>query len=158
MASELLLGVRLTPVEKMTVIKLNDINLKEKVEKLRIETSEKTNLANDSFGEYRKFINICIINYNYVIKTNSIVSDLIYCGCLLENNSVLESYGLKNGSMVHVLKKKEDKETANSGFTAADSEPNLDMLTSVFKSFIGNPLLELAMRVSIYENYKMMHK
>lgn len=67
---------------------------------------------------------------------------------------MLESYGLKNGSMVHVLKKRENKETADANMTTSDSEPNVDMLTSVFKSFIGNPLLELAMRVSIRTNHE----
>jgi hypothetical protein len=52
MASELLLGVRLSPVEKMSVIKLSDINLKEKVEKLRNEAAGQTNLSNDSFGKF----------------------------------------------------------------------------------------------------------
>lgn len=78
-----------------------------------------------------------------------IFSDLIYCGCFLENNSTLESCGLKNGSMIHVLKKKisEEKDSSNSTNTT-NQEPNLGMLTSVFKSFLGDPLLELAMRVS----------
>ena len=52
MNSKLLLGIRSTPLEKMTVIKLNDINLQEKVKKLRTDTAVQTNLSNDSFGKY----------------------------------------------------------------------------------------------------------
>lgn len=51
MTSKLYLGVRLDPVEKMTVIKINEIDLKEKVEKLRTETAQQINLSNDAFGE-----------------------------------------------------------------------------------------------------------
>ncbi|XP_011499065.1 PREDICTED: ubiquitin-like protein 7 [Ceratosolen solmsi marchali] len=122
MGSELLLGVRLAPVEKMSVIKVSDVNLTEKVEKLRITAAEQTNLSNDSF-------------------------DLIYCGCLLENDCTLKSYGLKDGSMVHVLKRRENKEVAKNNSTSMNNfEKNMKTLISVFQSCIGNPLLELAMR------------
>lgn len=85
--------------------------------------------------------------------------DIIYCGCFLENDSTLESCGLKNGAMVHILKKKENEEknTSNSR-NASDQEANLAMLTSMFKSFLGDPLLELAMRVSPSERDKIKLK
>ena len=74
----------------------------------------------------------------------------------MENESTLESYGLKSGSMVHVLKKKESKDTATPSATASGSETNINKLTSVFKSFIGNPLRELALRVSISKEHQMI--
>ena len=54
----------------------------------------------------------------------------------------MESCGLKNGSLIHVLKKKDLKVNAT-----VKPEHNIETLTSVFKSFIGNSLLELALRV-----------
>lgn len=51
MATELLLGVRLMPGPSK-VIKLNDVNLKAKVENLRMETATKIELPKDSFGNF----------------------------------------------------------------------------------------------------------
>ena len=64
----------------------------------------------------------------------------------MEDHLTLESCGLKNGSMVHVIQKKES--TENTLSTNTSSIPSEEMLISIFKSFVGNPLLELAMRVN----------
>lgn len=52
MGSELLLGVRLNP-ESFKTIKLSDINLKTRVEDLRLETAERIELSKDSFGKLK---------------------------------------------------------------------------------------------------------
>ncbi|XP_014207350.1 ubiquitin-like protein 7 [Copidosoma floridanum] len=114
---ELLLGVRLNPVDKMSIVKMNDIDVKNNVAQLRTKTSEQINSASDTF-------------------------DFIYCGCLLEDEAILESYGLKNGSMIHVLKRKE-KRHATSTF---EFEINVEMLASMYKSVMSNPILEIVMR------------
>lgn len=53
--------------------------------------------------------------------------------------------------MVHVLKKDGLKDPNSSmSATSLNSESNVDMLINIFKSFAVNPLLELAMRASIF--------
>lgn len=49
MRMELLLGVRLTS-ESLTTIKLNDVNVKSKVEDLKIETAARVELSKDLLG------------------------------------------------------------------------------------------------------------
>ncbi|CAK9831593.1 Ubiquitin-like protein 7 [Anthophora retusa] len=110
MTSELILGVRLDP-QTLTTIKLNDVNFKMKVEELKYETAGRVNLSKESF-------------------------ELIYCGCILEDDMTLESYGLKNGSMVHVLRKKEPELPS---IPKDISEDSVLQLASAFKSFKENP-------------------
>ncbi|XP_033194791.1 ubiquitin-like protein 7 [Bombus vancouverensis nearcticus] len=116
MSSELILGVRLDP-QTLTTIKLNDINFKTKVEKLKYETAGRVNLSKDLF-------------------------ELIYCGCVLEDDMTLESYGLKNGSMVHVLRRREPELPS---FPKCISEDGILQLVSAFKSFKENPGLRSAL-------------
>ncbi|KAG7208570.1 hypothetical protein KM043_014783 [Ampulex compressa] len=116
MGSELVLGIRLNP-QTLTTIKLNDVNFKTKVEKLRCETAERANLSKDSF-------------------------ELVYCGCILEDDSSLESYGLKNGAMVHVLKKKIPEIPVPFKHISEDS---ILQLASAFKSFNENPAFRSAL-------------
>ncbi|XP_068979427.1 ubiquitin-like protein 7 [Bombus flavifrons] len=116
MSSELILGVRLDP-QTITIIKLNDINFKTKVEKLKYETAGRVNLSKDLF-------------------------ELIYCGCVLEDDMTLESYGLKNGSMVHVLRRREPELPS---FPKCISEDGILQLVSAFKSFKENPGLRSAL-------------
>ncbi|XP_060811406.1 ubiquitin-like protein 7 [Bombus pascuorum] len=116
MSSELILGVRLDP-QTLTTIKLNDINFKTKVEKLKYETAVRVNLSKDLF-------------------------ELIYCGCVLEDDMTLESYGLKNGSMVHVLRRREPELPS---FPKCISEDGILQLVSAFKSFKENPGLRSAL-------------
>lgn len=152
--TDLILGVRLTPFNKMNIIKLNNVDLKETVTKLRNEVAEQINLPKNSFGWYIEKLDL-ILRKNLVSVNHYLISslfiDLIYCGCFLENDSTLESCGLKNGSMIHVLKKKEheEKDTPSSENTS-NHEINLAVQTSLLKSFIGDQLLELVMRVRLF--------
>ncbi|XP_008544306.1 ubiquitin-like protein 7 [Microplitis demolitor] len=116
MATELLLGVRLMPGPSK-VIKLNDVNLKAKVENLRMETATKIELPKDSF-------------------------ELIYCGCILEDDVTLESCGLKSGAMIHVLKKKDPEIPVPA---KSISEESILQLASAFRSFNENPALRSAL-------------
>ncbi|KAK9298692.1 hypothetical protein QLX08_008059 [Tetragonisca angustula] len=116
MSSELILGVRLDP-QTFSTIKLNDINFKTKVEELKYETAGRVNLSKDLF-------------------------ELIYCGCVLEDDMTLESYGLKNGSMIHVLRKREPELPS---FPKYISEDAILQLVSAFKSFKENPGLRSAL-------------
>ena len=65
MSSELILGVRLDP-QTLTTIKLNDINFKTKVEKLKYETAGRVNLSKDLFGEMFSLflVSISLVNHN----------------------------------------------------------------------------------------------
>ncbi|XP_014229497.1 ubiquitin-like protein 7 [Trichogramma pretiosum] len=114
MTANLLLGVRLDLSDKLTLLTLSDVDLGAKVEKLREATATRAAVAKDSF-------------------------DLIYCGSLLKNDSTLQSYGLKHGSMIHVMAKRplspEKKE-----------EKPLRNAQNAFSSFVNNPLLEIAVR------------
>ncbi|XP_074110336.1 ubiquitin-like protein 7 [Cotesia typhae] len=116
MATELLLGVRLIP-GLSKVLKINDINLQAKVENLRMETASKIELPKDSF-------------------------ELIYCGCILEDDVTLESCGLKSGSMVHVLKKKAPELPVPA---KSIPEESILQLASAFRSFNENPALKSAL-------------
>lgn len=116
MASELILGIRIDP-QTLTTIKLNDVNFKTKVEDLKCETAGKVNLSKESF-------------------------ELVYCGCILEDELTLESCGLKSGAMVHVLKKRESDASSLPKYI---SEDNILQLASAFKSFKENPALRSAL-------------
>ncbi|XP_076278542.1 ubiquitin-like protein 7 isoform X1 [Lasioglossum baleicum] len=116
MSSEIILGLRLDP-HALTTIKLNNINFKSKVKFLKSETARRVNLTKDLF-------------------------ELTYCGSILEDEVTLESYGLKNGSMVHVLKKEEPETPAVPRYISEDSI--LD-LASAFKSFREDPALRSAL-------------
>ncbi|XP_076754551.1 ubiquitin-like protein 7 [Xylocopa sonorina] len=116
MSSELILGVRLNP-ETLTTIKLNDVNFKTKVEELKYETAGRVNLSKELF-------------------------ELIYCGCILEDDMTLEFYGLKSGAMVHVLRKREPELPSLPRYI---SEANILQLASAFKSFKENPELRSAL-------------
>lgn len=65
MSSELILGVRLDP-QTLTTIKLNDINFKTKVEKLKYETAGRVNLSKDLFGEMFSLflVSISLVNHS----------------------------------------------------------------------------------------------
>ncbi|XP_078050555.1 ubiquitin-like protein 7 [Augochlora pura] len=116
MSSEIILGLRLDP-QTLTTIKLNNINFKSKVKYLKSETARRVNLTKDLF-------------------------ELIYCGCILEDEAILETYGLKNGSMIHVLKKEEPEAPTVPKYI---SEENILQLASAFKSFKENPALRSAL-------------
>ncbi|XP_066585058.1 ubiquitin-like protein 7 [Prorops nasuta] len=120
MGVDILLGVRSNSAS-LTTIKINDFNIKLKVEDLRKETATRTNLKQDAF-------------------------DLIYCGCILENDVTLESYGLKNGAMVHILQKEEVEHTKP---TLNISEEHITKLAELFKAYNENPVHRSALhRVS----------
>ncbi|XP_012274505.1 ubiquitin-like protein 7 [Orussus abietinus] len=116
MGTELFLGLRLT-LQNFTTIKLKDVSLKSKVEQLRVQTAEKIKLQKDTF-------------------------ELIYCGCILEDDVTLEACGLKNGSMVHVLKKKVPEVPVPAKTASLRS---ILQLSSVFRSFNENPELRSAL-------------
>ncbi|XP_014615555.1 PREDICTED: ubiquitin-like protein 7 [Polistes canadensis] len=128
MSSELVLGIR-SNSQILTTIKLRDINLNNKVEYLRYKTAAKANLAKESF-------------------------ELIYCGCILEDDMYLETCGLKSGAMVHVLMKKEEEPPVPMKYI---SEESILQLASTFKSFNENPafrsaLHRLSKRPEVIEN------
>lgn len=116
MSSELVLGIR-SNSQNLTTIKLRDINLKNRVEDLRYKTAAKVNLSKESF-------------------------ELIYCGCILEDDITLEASGLKSGAMVHVLMKKEVEPPVPVKYI---SEESILQLASTFKSFIENPAFRSAL-------------
>nr|XP_033325142.1 ubiquitin-like protein 7 [Megalopta genalis] len=116
MSSEIILGLRLDP-QTLTTIKLNNINFKSKVKYLKSEIARRVNLTKDLF-------------------------ELIYCGSILEDEVTLETYGLKNGSMIHVLKKEEPETPTIPKYI---SEDNILQLASAFKSFKENPALRSAL-------------
>ena len=62
MASELVLSLRL-PSQTPLTIKLSDVNLKTKVEELRIKAAGRTNLPKDSFGK-RSYILLFFIFFS----------------------------------------------------------------------------------------------
>lgn len=128
MSSELILGIRFN-LQSLTTVKLRDINFKNRVEDLRHKTAAVTNLAKESF-------------------------ELIYCGCILEDDTTLEACGLKNGAMVHVLMKKETEPPVPLKYI---SEESISQLASTFKSFIENPgyrsaLHRLSKRPEVIDN------
>lgn len=113
---EIVLNYRLL-IQASTPIKISDVNLKNKVEELRNEAAGKTNLKKDTF-------------------------ELIYCGCILEDDTTLESCGLKNGAMIHVLRKKTPEEPV---LVKPFSDNNISQLSSAFRSFNENPALRSAL-------------
>lgn len=74
------------------------------------------------------------------------MTELIYCGLILEDDATVESTGLKNGSMVHVLKKKRSETPAP---TKHVSEESILQLTTAFKSFNDTPAYRSALHVII---------
>lgn len=116
MGTDLFLGIRLNS-QSLTTIKLEDVNLKSKVEDLKSETAGRVNLSKESI-------------------------ELIYCGCVLEDDLTLENCGLKNGSMVHVLRRKEPDTRTQIKYISDDS---ILQLAAAFKSFKENHALQSAL-------------
>ena len=54
--TELLLGIRSNLADKMKVVKMSDIDLKNKVEQLRISTAKQIDLDIESFGKFLIFV------------------------------------------------------------------------------------------------------
>lgn len=71
-------------------------------------------------------------------------SEFIYCGLILEDDATVESIGLKNGSMVHALQKKEPE---SSMLNKHISEDCILQLASAFKSFNETPAFRSALHV-----------
>ncbi|XP_011171415.2 ubiquitin-like protein 7 [Solenopsis invicta] len=115
-AMELLFGMQVNS-EMVMPITLSGVNLKTKVETLKQEAAERWNLPKDSF-------------------------DFIYCGLILEDDATVESIGLKNGSMVHALQKKEPE---SSIINKHISEDCILQLASAFKSFNETPAFRSAL-------------
>ncbi|XP_011696390.1 PREDICTED: ubiquitin-like protein 7 [Wasmannia auropunctata] len=113
---ELLFGVQIDS-EMVMPITLSGVNLKTKVQALKQEAAERWNLPKDSF-------------------------EFIYCGLILEDDATVESVGLKNGSMVHALKKKEPE---SSMMNKDISEDCILQLASAFKSFNETPAFRSAL-------------
>ncbi|KYM96975.1 Ubiquitin-like protein 7, partial [Cyphomyrmex costatus] len=127
-AMELLFGVQINS-EMIMPITLSGVNLKTKVEVLKQEAAERWNLPKNSF-------------------------EFIYCGLILEDDATVESVGLKNGSMVHALKKKEPE---SSMLNKHISEDCILQLASAFKSFnetpaFRNALHRLSKRPEVIDN------
>jgi len=76
----------------------------------------------------------------------SFSSELIYCGLILEDDATVESIGLKNGSIVHALKKKKPKSLIMNKHISEDC---ILQLASAFKSFRETPAFRSALHVII---------
>lgn len=92
-----------------------------------------------------------MINVNLILNNSNIYFspfslEFIYCGLILEDDATVESIGLKNGSMVHALKKKEPESPAPNRYISEDS---ILQLASAFKSFNEMPTFRSALHVSI---------
>ncbi|XP_011137433.1 ubiquitin-like protein 7 isoform X1 [Harpegnathos saltator] len=115
-AMELLFGIQIDP-ETVTTITLNDVNLKTKVKELKRKAAKRCNLSNDTL-------------------------ELIYCGLILEDDATIESSGLRNGSLVYALPKKESESPVPFKYIPEDS---ILQLTSAFKSFNETPAFRSAL-------------
>ncbi|KAF5279519.1 hypothetical protein FQR65_LT03341 [Abscondita terminalis] len=78
--SDIILGVRVVPNQYQR-IKLNNVNLEDKVEFIKDEAAKKINLKKQNI-------------------------ELVYCGIILDDDCTLSSCGVKSGVTVHVLEKK----------------------------------------------------
>lgn len=78
------------------------------------------------------------------------LSEFIYCGLILEDDATVESTGLKNGSMVHALKKEEPELSIPIKYVSEDS---IIQLTLAFKSFNETPAFRSALHVIILTLY-----
>ncbi|XP_029155362.1 ubiquitin-like protein 7 [Nylanderia fulva] len=116
MTMELLFGIQINS-EMVMPITLSGINLKTKVEELKREAAGKWNLSKDSL-------------------------EFIYCGLILEDDATVESIGLKNGSMVHALRKKEPESPVPKRFISEDC---ILQLSSAFKAFNETPAYRSAL-------------
>lgn len=74
------------------------------------------------------------------------MTELIYCGLILEDDATVESTGLKNGSMVHGLQKKQCESPVSFKHISEDS---ILQLTSAFKSFNETSAFRNALHVII---------
>lgn len=74
------------------------------------------------------------------------MTELIYCGLILEDDVTVESSGLRNGSMVYMLKKKECESPVPFKHISEDS---ILQLTSAFKSFNETSTFRSALHVII---------
>uniref|UniRef100_A0A182QSH1 UBA domain-containing protein n=1 Tax=Anopheles farauti TaxID=69004 RepID=A0A182QSH1_9DIPT len=83
------LGVHL-PFKPYQKLKLDNVDLGSRTEELRTEAAKliKNNVASDDF-------------------------ELIYCGCLLKTDDILQNKGISDGSMIHVIQKRREKDPPN---------------------------------------------
>nr|CAD7604187.1 unnamed protein product [Timema genevievae] len=130
MACYILLGIRLTPNTFDRVkIPINSLDII--VEQLRREASKTTHLP-------RQFL------------------ELIYCGNILDDDATLRSCGIKEGVMVHVLRKKE-KEMPIPDKTMTEAE--IQELVLAFRTFTRHHSLRNALqrlsRPEVLENIMM---
>ncbi|XP_067010192.1 ubiquitin-like protein 7 [Anabrus simplex] len=126
----LALGIRLSP-SSFQRVKVENIGLDNKVEQLKLEASKATNLP-------KHFL------------------ELIYCGNILDDNATLRSCGLKQGVMVHVLKKKEKEPPIP---VRSMSEGDIQELVLAFRTFTRHPSYRSALhrlsRQEVLENIIM---
>ncbi|XP_069696661.1 ubiquitin-like protein 7 isoform X2 [Periplaneta americana] len=130
MATNIVLGIRLSP-NSFQRVPVGGVSLDNKVEQLKLEASKATNLP-------KHFL------------------ELIYCGNILDDDSTLQSCGLKPGVMVHVLKKKEkDIPLPVRSMTEADVQE----LVMAFRTFTRHPSYRSALhrlsRPEVLENIMM---
>lgn len=52
------------------------------------------------------FINKYLICLSIVLLNGNMISELVYCGNILDDEATLNLCGIKSGVMIHVLKKK----------------------------------------------------
>ncbi|KAK5649414.1 hypothetical protein RI129_000443 [Pyrocoelia pectoralis] len=107
MCDNIVLGVRLQP-NQYERIKLDNINLENKVELLKEEAAKTLNVEKQRI-------------------------ELVYCGIILEDSSTLSSYGVKSGVTLHVLEK---KVPVNNPKANAITETDVQQLVVAFRSFL----------------------
>ncbi|XP_054287063.1 ubiquitin-like protein 7 [Macrosteles quadrilineatus] len=108
--ANVVLGIRLSLFDFQRV-KVDEVDLQTKVEKFKIDVSEKANLPKESL-------------------------ELVYCGNILDDDSTLHACGIKSGVMIHVLKKKA-KELPKP--TQTMSEVDIQNLVMAFRALTMNP-------------------
>ncbi|PSN33669.1 hypothetical protein C0J52_21787 [Blattella germanica] len=118
MTANIVLGIRLSP-NSFQRVSISGVNLESKVEQLKLEASKATNLP-------KHFL------------------ELIYCGNILDDESILQACGVKPGVMVHVLKKKEKDPPPP---VRAMTEADVQELVMAFRTFTRHPNYRSALHI-----------
>lgn len=95
----LVLGFRLGQNE-FHRYEIDNVDLDVRVDEFKDRVVKYCKVEKDLLGE-ECFVRLCSFTF--------IVSELIYCGVILQNEKSLSAFGIKNGVMIHVFKKKTPK-------------------------------------------------
>lgn len=75
---------------------------------------------------------------------HTFISELVYCGMILENDCTLTSYGIKPGVTIHVLEKKIESPPVQ---TPSLSWAEIQQLVTAFRAFMLSPGCRAALQV-----------